>query len=108
MIFFYFKKLLKIYKFKDKRSKNLQPALVNFGQFFLKKVCPNHLGDIFRKNAPNAHKYRPNGEISAKLFTLDMCVTCGHVSVDESRFRLIFRFRKRPVNPLSALPGLEL
>jgi hypothetical protein len=28
------------------------------------------LGDILEKNAPNAKKYRPNGEISPNLVTL--------------------------------------
>jgi hypothetical protein len=38
---------------------------------FLKKNAPKSFGRYFsEKNAPNAKKYRPNGEISPNLVTL--------------------------------------
>jgi hypothetical protein len=44
---------------------------LNFGRFFLN--CAHIFWAIlFGKNAPNTKKYRPNGEISPNLVTLDM------------------------------------
>jgi hypothetical protein len=38
------------------------------------KLRSNHLGNIFsEQNAPNAKKFRPNGEISPNLVTLAAC-----------------------------------
>jgi hypothetical protein len=37
---------------------------------FLKKIAPKSFGRYFsEQNAPNAKKYRPNGEISPNLVT---------------------------------------
>jgi hypothetical protein len=46
---------------KTKGSKNLELILSDLvGIFLEKKLCPNHLGDIFpEKNAPKGRKTRP-------------------------------------------------
>jgi hypothetical protein len=46
-------------------------SIQNLWAFFWKQIVPKLLGDIFqRKNAPNAKKFRPYGEISPNLVTL--------------------------------------
>jgi hypothetical protein len=41
----------------------------------LKKIAPKSFGRYFlEKNAPNAKKYHPNGEISPNLVTLTPCL----------------------------------
>jgi hypothetical protein len=54
--------MVKIREFYDKSSQNLELIMLNFGRYFSEK------------NAPNAKKFRPNGEISPNLVTLVMSV----------------------------------
>jgi hypothetical protein len=76
----------KLGNFKTKSTPNLELIKVNFGRYFPEK------------NAPNAKKYRPNGEILPNLVTLSVgkktfrhtaskftCTSCpgGVVTADE-------------------------
>jgi hypothetical protein len=51
----------------------------------LKKLRPNHLGDIFRKHALNAQKYCPKGKISPNLVTQ---VTTDEILKDTSIYKM--------------------